>query len=183
MSYDEAVLMPSRNWREHYSIISTLPQPIREPYNAIRRRFGIEIANIVLSAYKRWGPRVAQALAQRILEFNDLREVLDYLRKRIEVMDERSRREFSSIAYMVMYNYHFDQLISRLKSMGVPRRIYITAIRLFHSLARHGLLYDPSCIIAVALYVCGQKDRVPKRCSHVASALETHKISITCSAR
>lgn len=139
---------PERGYRERTRVIRLLPPYVIE----VRKRFGVDIANIVLFVKKTWGDATARALARRILQYTSVHEVIRELERKVSLLDPDSRRILSELVFRIKYNTYLDSLVSKLR--GEDECVQREALRYFHKHARDGVFYAPSHVIARARKAC-----------------------------
>lgn len=159
MHEEEEHYVPERDWWKRTYPTVLIPKPIVGEYHEIRKRFGIDIANLVLLAYREWGRDVAKSLARRILAFRDHEELFRFLVSRIDLFDERSRRILSSTLQVYRYNHYVDELIfiaseRERECPGVREK----SLSLYHQLAIRGHFYTPDCVVLYSVRMLGCKD-------------------------
>lgn len=178
MNDDEYV--PERNWRDRASpilFIPGVPHDIIHEYLEVKKRFGIDIANLVLFTYKQWGRRVAKNLANKILRFDSFDELVRFLESKINMFDTKSKKVLSGLIYSFKYSYFFDTLLSivnnNVHDCPTARDI---AIKVFHCLASKGLFYSPDCIVeyAVIRARCRDNGRVRAKCRSVTKNISAY---------
>lgn len=179
MTYKEVIeeeelhLVPERGWWERTSIVSTIPPEIREEFYEIRKKFGLDVANLVLLTYRKWGAKTAKFLAQKIKAFSSFEELIAFLEKKFELFDAKSRKILSGLIFSYQYNFNFERLLSVLdnyeeKCPGVRA----LATSLFHCFASRGLFYYPDCIVVYALVKLGCRTSYGQRCRNTVAAME-----------
>ena len=168
-------MVPERNWRERAGVIRYLPgvpHDIYSEYKELRRRFGIEVANLVLYAYKTWSKVVAKSLAYKMLQFYEFDEMIAYLEEKVSLFDDEGRKLLSSLIYKFRYSYWFERLLNELsKKRKDECNIREVALEAYHKMARRGIFIAPQCIVQYAkLKVCNQQPR--KICERVIEKIE-----------
>ena len=173
-SDDELQLVPDKKWWDQASVVSTIPPDIARLYFEIKKKFGIDIANVVYFARKAWGPSVARVIANRILKMTSFEEVIRYLEQKASMLDEESRMLIASLIYNFKYTHYFDLLLKEIEKAEKSNRdcpkLRLVATTVFHILAREGLFYAPDCIVAIVQStICNGS--VEKRCKPVEQAI------------
>jgi len=168
------IYVPERNWRNRASpmMVVGIPQEIYREVQIIRRRFGIDVVNIVLLTYNSWGSRTAKLLIRKISKFNTLDELLCFLEERISMFDEKSRAILANLMLRIKTNKYFDELIEiARKQEEYCSGVYDLAVKIFHELVARGQFHSPECIVDVAMALkCRKK---PKSiCASVAEAIK-----------
>lgn len=169
--YEEEVeYVPERDYWKRTHPVDMIPSDIKREFHSVRRKFGMDIANIVLFAYREWGVDVARSLAKKILSFDSHDELYRFLSSKIDLFDERSRKILSYLMQVYKYTHYVDelnQIISELESKcpGVRDK----AFSLYHALALNGYYYTPDCIVLYVLQVlnCRETYVVNQRCKNV----------------
>ena len=166
MQADEYV--PERNWRERtYPVpfIRGVPKDIIHQYILIKRKYGVELANLIVFAYRTWGKRVARSLANKILSFDSFEDVIRFLEKKATLFDVESRKRIANIIYTFRYGYYFDRVVelSRAKESSC-KGVWHYSVKLFHFLARRGIFLHPECIVSYSMEKLGCVDKIPPRC-------------------
>ena len=175
MSYDEIdeyiEYLPERNWKERYGQVSLIPREIRAEYYEIRRRFGIDVANLVLLMYRKWGARPARALASKILSFDSFDSLIRFLKTKIQLFDAKSRKILANLIYSYEYNFHFEKLLKLIaKEEKSCPGLRTKATALFHCLASRGLFYNEECLISYVKYELGCGGSIQK-CKSTTEAI------------
>lgn len=153
---EEIEYAPEREWWKRTYPIDILPKPIAGEFHAIRRKFGIDIANLVLFVYKIWGSDVSKALARRILSFDDHESLYSFLVSKIDLFDERSRKILSTMIHVYKYTHYVDELIKLASEYEKEcPGVRDEALDLYHSLALRGHYYTPDCIVIYVMRVKG----------------------------
>ncbi|MEM1810220.1 MAG: hypothetical protein QW324_05105 [Thermofilaceae archaeon] len=169
---DEVDMVPEKAWWRRTAPISMLPREIEYWFQEVRRRFGIDVANMVLSAYRRWGPAVAQNLARRILSFESADELFSFLVSKIDLLDERSREVLAALIHQYKYVARMEKLqrIARVHERTCPG-VTDAAIRLYHALAVRGIFHSEECIVSYALLTLNCSAVAPPNCADVFEKL------------
>lgn len=179
---EEAMYVPERDWWKRTYPVEVLPKPIASEFHAVRRRFGIDIANLVLFVYKTWGASIAKVLARRILMFENHEELFKFLVSKIDLFDERSRKILSSMLQVYRYAHYFDELISIASELekrcpGVRDK----SLKLYHQLVVKGYFYTPDCVALYSVYILGCRDvsiadpKCRKVFEHISKVVEGEK--------
>jgi len=160
--FEEKELVPEREWWKRTKPVLTIgiPQELRDYFFEIKRRFGLDIANLILIMYKT-SPAVAMALARRILEYDSFEDLMLFLEGKIEMFDQKSRSILANVIFRFKYNYYLERLRHAVENE--PEDIRMDAVRLFNRLASIGVFFDPVCIVQ---YVHWKRKggSPPKRC-------------------
>ena len=169
-------MMPERNWRERYGFVlyvPGLPSDLAWRYIQIKKRFGTDIANLVIFTYRKWGKRVALELSRRILSFNNFEELIDYIRSNAAILDENSMRVINQLLYRYKYEYALNQVAERARKLEDQcPGIWDTAVGIFHRLAQAGSFYNPECILDYAKVKLGCAGDVRKPCQSVVKVIK-----------
>ena len=175
---DDVKFVPERNWRERASpifFVPGVPHDIAREYLSIKKRFGIDIANLVLYAYKTWGKKVARTLAYRILQFESFEEAIKYLESKMSLFDKKSRRLLSSLIYTFKFNYYFEELLKLLPPLEEKcPGVWDLSVSIFHRLAKRGLFYSPDCITNYVLIKKGCEDKLKSKCKGIVKNIEVY---------
>lgn len=175
---DDAELVPERNWQERASpilFVPGVPHDIVREYLTIKNRFGVDIANLVLYAYKKWGRKVARTLAYRILQFDTFEEAIKFLESKISLFDEKSKKILSGLIYSFKYSNYFDKLLKMLPDAEKEcPGTWDLSVNIFHTLARRGLFYSPECIVSYVKVRLGCAEKVKSKCKSVVRNIETY---------
>lgn len=175
---EEVEYVPEKNWRERTSpllFIPGVPKEILSEFMEIKKRFGIDIANLVLFAYKTWGRRVAHVLANNILQFGSFEEVIKYLESKVSLFDVNSRKVLSGLIHMYKYNYYFNELLRIVENHEhTCPGIKILAIAIYHRLAGRGVFYSPDCIVNYAGVHLGCMNRIKSTCKSVVKSIDEY---------
>jgi len=171
---NDIYMVPERNWRSRASpmLVVGVPQEIYRDIQIIRRKFGIDIANIVILTYNTWGARAAKLLIKNINRFNTLDDLIRFLESKISMFDEKSKAILSSLVMRIKINRSFDELIELAeKEEEACPGVYDLAVKLFHELANRGQLHSPECIVnVVASIKCSKK--IKSICTLAAKAIK-----------
>lgn len=172
---EEVEYVPERDWWKRTHPVEILPKQIAGEFHLVKKRFGIDIANLVLFVYKTWGADVAKTLAKRILMFESHEDLFRFLVSKIDLFDERSRRILSTMLQVYKYTHHVDELFDLVaeyekKCPGLRDK----SLALYHLLAIRGHFYTPDCIVLYSIRVLGCKDVSPTdpRCQKVFEHIE-----------
>lgn len=158
---NEYELVPEKNFWDRTSPVSTLPKAVSRYFIEVKQKFGIDVANLVLFAYREWGKDVAIVFARKILEFNSFEELIRFLQARAKRIGE-GREILNNMIYSFQYTYYLNEMVSVKDDLCEKARDL--AIRIFHSMAGIGLFYSPDCIGKIAEYKVGCRNSIPKRC-------------------
>lgn len=170
---EEVDYVPEREWWKRTHPIEVLPKQIAGEFHAVRKKFGMDIANLVLFVYNEWGPDVAKALAKRILMFDNHGELFRFLVSKIDLFDERSRTVLSALLHMYKYRYYIDELFSIVSNYEKTcPGLRDKSLALFHFLAVRGHYYTPECIVFYSMHVLKCKDVSESRCRKVFEHIE-----------
>lgn len=169
---DVETVVPERDfWKRSY-FLSNLPQDIAKSYLEIKRRFGIDVANLILLAYKYWGSRVAKTLSNRIISMGSLKDVLNFLEEKSRLFDARGRKILAELIYSFKYNNGVDEILSIVseREQRCPS-IKNTAISIYHSLVSMGYFPPTRCLVEYAEKIegCGS---VSSSCEQVVEKIE-----------
>jgi len=154
-------MVPERNWRSRAEpmLVVGIPREIYKDVQLIKKRFGIDIANIVILSYRSWGPKAAKLLIRNINKFNSLDDLLRFLEAKVSMFDERSRAIISSLLMRIKTNRYFDEVVELASEQEelCPGTLDL-AVKAFHYLASRGQFHSPECIVDVVVSVkCGKK--------------------------
>lgn len=141
-----------RDWWKRASVISTLPKPIAHEFLETKKKFGSDIANLILLLYNSYGPAVAKRLYNNIIVKEDLNEVLKEVEKQLDKFDARSRRILSNYILSIEYTSSIEliQEISRNYEKEYPG-LLMKSISVFQELFKRGLYFSPNCIVAYTI--------------------------------
>jgi len=151
MSNDN-IYYPEKGWKDRTApimYVPGLPQEFVSDFLEIKRRFGIDIANIIIFTYRKHGPRVTSLLIKRMKRFDSFDELLEFLESKISMFDAESRKILNAKITEIKIMYYFKKLLNELderKCQGTERE---TIIQVFHELVKRGIFYSPDCIINV----------------------------------
>ena len=158
---DELEMVPERDFWSRAVPHTLVPKPIAGYFFKVRDRLGMDMANLVLFAYREWGAEVAAALARRMLEFDSFEALLRFLEEKASKLGE-GRELVSSLLFSYWYTHYFGKVQEeRGKACGPARDL---AMEVFHRLASIGVFYTPPCIVQIAEVEAGCRERVSKRC-------------------
>jgi hypothetical protein len=158
---EEYQMVPERDFWERTSPLSLVPKPIAKYFFMVKERFGMDIANLVIFAYKEWGKDVAIPFAKKLLEFNSFDELIRFLQKRAKRIGE-GRELLNNLIFSFQYSRNLEMLIEEKKNACEKARDLATNI--FHLFASVGLFYAPQCIVQIAEYEAGCREKIAKRC-------------------
>jgi len=155
-------MVPERDFWSRSILHSMVPRPIAGHFFQVKERFGMDVANLVLYAYREWGEDVAVALARKILSFGSFGELIQFLEERARMLPEEGRGAVNSLLFSYLYSHHFSKVLEERERACEPARKL--AAEVFHTLASVGLFYTPHCVVQVAEVEAGCRKRVSKRC-------------------
>ena len=91
----------------------------------LRRRFGMEIANLLLALYNRYGTAVARRFYRRVADKDDLLDVLSVVESYLDRFEPEARRTLANYVLSILYESGVELIheISREKLRG-PRGSY-----------------------------------------------------------
>jgi len=168
------VYMPERNWRDRVSpmLVIGIPQEIYRDIQLIRKKFGIDIANIVLFTYNSWGSRTAKLLIRKINMFDSLDDLLRFLEEKVSMFDEKSRAILSNLILRIKMNRYFDELIEiARKQEEVCPGVYDLSVKIFHESIARGQFHSPECIVDIAVSIKCKK-KLKSICTSVMEAIK-----------
>lgn len=125
-----------------------VPREILDQYLAIRRKFGPEIADVVVEVFKREGASVARTVAKRMLEADSFEELIASVMKKIDVLAPGAREAIANIVYSYQYSYYLRWLLRTLDAEGCVEGRE-PALAVFRELAKAGIFFSPDCFVKV----------------------------------
>lgn len=148
MDYRED-FVAERNWWQRASIVSTLPRPIAREFLDIKRRFGTELANLLLYLYREYGTAVARRFYRRLAEKESLVDALAEAERYLDRFEPESRRELANYILYVLYSSGVEKIHELAAGYagrypGLAER----AARAFQELFRRGQYFSPECVVA-----------------------------------
>lgn len=166
-------MVPEKGWRDRTSVVSTLPSDIKRDFIEVRKRFGLDIANLILLTYREWGPKTARALARRILSFPSFEDLISFLEKKFELFNERSRKILSELIYSYQYNYNFSKLLDIISKheKNCPN-LREMSTKIFHCFASKGMFYYPECIVSYVMVKQGCRKGYNQRCKNTIKSMK-----------
>ena len=165
---NEYELVPEKNFWDRTSPVSTLPRPISKYFIQVKHKFGIDIANLVIFAYREWGKDVAVMFAKKVLEFESFEELVRFLQARAKRIGE-GREILNNMIYNFQYSHYLNQLLEIREKICSDS--WELSTRIFHMMAGIGLFYSPECIGKIAEYEVGCRKTIPRKCER---AFETY---------
>jgi len=157
----ELEMVPERDFWSRAVPHTIVPKPVAGYFHKVREKLGMDMANLVLFAYKEWGAQVAAALARRMLGFNSFEELLRFLEEKAKKFGE-GRELVSSLLFSYWYTHYFVKVQEEREKACEPARDL--AVEVFHRLVSIGVFYTPPCIVQIAEVEAGCRERVTKRC-------------------
>jgi len=159
---DELEMVPEKNfWERSRPVLPVLPRGLKRLYVEVERRFGREIASLVIMAYREWGDMVARRVAEKLLSFDSFDDLVEHLKSRAWKLGF-GREIVSSLLYSYQFSHLFDELMEERKHACPEARKEM--MRLFQFFVERGQFYSATCIRAIAEYNVGCADRVPYNC-------------------
>ena len=151
MGYDDDIVV-ERDWWKRASVISTIPRPIVREFLDLRRRFGMEIANLLLALYNRYGTAVARRFYRRVADKDDLLDVLSVVESYLDRFEPEARRTLANYVLSILYESGVELIHEISRGYG-DRYPGLTerAVRLFQELFRRGQYFSPACVVAYVI--------------------------------
>jgi len=159
---EELEMIPERDFWSRSILHSMVPRPIAGYFFQVKDRFGMDIANLVLHAYREWGEDVAVALARKILRFGSFEELVGFLEERAKMLPEEGRGPVNSLLFSYLYSHNFAKVLEERERACEPARKL--AAEVFHTLASIGVFYTPQCVVQVAEVEAGCRGKVARKC-------------------
>ena len=151
MGYQED-FVAERNWWQRASVVSTLPRPIVREFLDIKRRFGTELANLLLYLYREYGTAVARRFYRRLADKESLVDALAEVERYLGRFEPESRRALANYIIYVLYSSGVEAIHDVASAYagrypGLAER----ATRAFQELFRRGQYFSPECVVAYVI--------------------------------